>query len=335
MPSIKDIAEVAGVSVTTVSFVLNNKGNIAPETRERVLKIVKEMDYTRSIHARNLRDNLSRVIGYAQNPRRHQVHALFDSFLYEVVKLVEARGRHILLFHPDMEQPTRVYQNLIDSRRVDAFILSYTQQGDERVRFLHEDVEIPFAAFGRSRSPLDDVTSWVDVDGEAGLDDVTRHLVEHGHRRIGIIAWPEGSASGDARFLGYLNALRDYGIGYDEGLVTRAINSIANGCTCAQHLLDQPDAPTAIMAMTDTLTFGALRCIGELDRPIAITGFDDSPMAEFLSLTSVRQPIREVAELLVDMVIAQVNGKAVVVQQHLLKPELVVRSSSIVPTSSP
>lgn len=328
MPSIKDIAEVAGVSVTTVSLVLNNKGNISSDTRTRVLQVVEEMGYTRNVRAQSLREQRSRIIGYAQNPRRGQDHPLYDHFLYEVVRLVEAQGRHILLFHTDIDNQTSVYRDLIRSQRVDGFILSYTDRDDERFSLLHNELQSPFVAFGRSLSPLDDMTHWVDVDGEVGLFLATEHLIKRGHRRIAIIAWPTGSACGDTRYQGYVEALEEYQINYDPQLLRRVEDDIVCGYRCAQEFMEITDPPTAVVALTDTLAVGAMQYFNETGRPVAVTGFDDTPMAAVLGLTSLRQPVQHIARLLSDMLLAQLDGDPIEHKQHLLKPELVIRSSS-------
>lgn len=329
MPSIKDVARKAGVSITTVSLVLNNKGNISPETRERVMDVVREMDYTRSIHARNLRDNESRVIGFAQSYKRTSLNPVLDQFLYEMVKRLEAAKRHILLFTVDQDSSTDEYRSLIDSRRVDGFVLSFTEQNDNRFAFLYE-ADVPFVAFGRSFSYLDDLTHWVDVDGASGVHQATEHLIAYGHRRIGFIAWPEGSASGDSRYHGYREALQAHGIAYEPHLTVRTTDSVTSGYAAAQSLLELPDAPTAIIAASDTLAAGAVHCMIGMGRRVAITGFDNTPIAEFMypALTSIQQPIEAVAEITVAMLLAQLEGRDITQKSHLLEPELIVRASS-------
>ena len=140
MSSIKEVAKAAGVSVTTVSYVLNNKGHISPKTRQRVLQVIEEMGYTRSIQARNLRDQQSRTIGYAwRTPLdTHEGNPVLDAFLHQVMLLLEAQGFHLLIFHDPAETNLDIYRDLIKSRRVDAFILANTEANDTRVVYLYE-----------------------------------------------------------------------------------------------------------------------------------------------------------------------------------------------------
>ena len=329
MASIKDVAARAGVSVTTVSLVLNNKGNISQDTRDRVLDAVRELDYTRSIRARNLREQQSRVIGYAQFKNRGKFNPLLDQFLWELVQIVEDIGRHVLLFNTDNENMVGPYRELIESQRVDGFVLSYTERDDPRFAYLHQ-AGFPFVAFGRSDTPLDDVTYWVDVDGHSGTHQATTHLVEMGHRAIGFIGWPEGSASGDKRHQGYVDALQECGIGLDPAYVVRSLNYPHSGHECAERLLALPTPPTAIVCVSDVMAIGAMQYCARTGQRIAITGFDDTPTAAYMypALTSVHQPTDAVAKILVDMLLDQFNGHNIRDRQQLLKPRLIVRSSS-------
>lgn len=331
MVSIKDVAQEAGVSVTTVSFVLNGKGNISDETRERVLQVVDNLGYTRSIQARNLRDRQARIIGYAQANAPSEFNPILNHFLYELVRHVEATQRHVLMFTADATQ-VDLYRHLYESQRVDGFVLSYTVKNDERFAYLHE-ANVPFVAFGRSLSAYDDITHWIDVDGAAGTYQATQHLFEQGHRRIGIVAWPEGSASGDDRVEGWRRAMRDLGAAPpDEQLIARALDGVNDGYAAAQQLLTLPTAPTAIVALSDILAAGVLRYIAEYKLKVAVTGFDNNPIADFMhpQLTSVRQPIEQVAQIAVDMLLKQLMDEEVPIKQHLLQPELVIRQSSVI-----
>lgn len=330
MANIQDVARAAGVSVTTVSLVLNNKGNISPETRAHVLKVVADMGYTRSVHARNLRDNQSRVIGYPWDRRRSDFNPVLDNFLYEVMRLNESSGRHLLMFMAEQNNTLQTYTDLIDSKRVDGFILSHTDREDERVAYLYEN-HVPFVAFGRTLSKYDELTHWVDVDGTWGIFSAVEHLLQQGHQHIGFIGWPQGSAAGDARFAGYTSALESQGVKVDEALVMRTVNETPNGYEAAMRLLKRNKALTAIVAVSDNLAVGALRYISENNVRIAITGFDNTPLADFTvpPLTSVHQPVKEAAALSITMLNAQLIGKPVEVKHHLLKPKLIIRDSSL------
>jgi DNA-binding LacI/PurR family transcriptional regulator len=333
MISIREVAQAAGVSVTTVSYVLNNKGNISEETRQKVLEVVEKLGYVPRVGAQSLRDNRARIIGYPwnfdYNPR--ETNTVLEEFLHHTMFYVEQRGRHLLLVRAPSEDGLVVYDDLIKSQRIDGFILSHTVFDDDRLPHLFKS-KFPFVAFGRSMSPLDEAMSWVDVDGEGGIRLVVQHLFEQGHRHIGFLGWPPGSVSGDARFRGYTATLAELGLSFDSDLVVITEHRMASGYQAAQHLMQLPNPPTAIIAISDTIALGAMLAFRDMGRYAAITGFDDMPIGEFHtpSLTSVRQPIMEIAALLVDMLIQQIDEPDIYLpQQHLLLPSLVIRESSL------
>jgi DNA-binding LacI/PurR family transcriptional regulator len=333
MISIREVAQAAGVSVTTVSYVLNNRGNISEETRQKVLEVVEKLGYVPRIGAQSLRDNRARIIGYPwnfdYNPR--ETNNILEEFLHHTMFYVEQRGRHLLLVRAPTEGGLAVYDDLIKSQRIDGFILSHTAPHDERLPHLYKS-HFPFVAFGRSMSPLDDVMSWADVDGTGGIRLVVQHLFEQGHRRLAFITWPPGSLPGDERFRGYTETLAELGLSFDPDLVTVAEHRVAAGYQAGQHLMRLPNPPTAIIAVSDTVALGAMQAFRDMGRYAAITGFDDMPIGEFHtpSLTSVQQPIMEIAAILADMLIQQIDEPDTYLpQQHLLLPSLVIRESSL------
>lgn len=329
MPSIRDVAQQAGVSVATVSLVLNDKGNISPETRLRVLEVVAELGYIRSARARSLRDQQSRVIGYAWDKRRSEFNPVLDNFLYAMLRHAEANGRNLLLFSTESSTEVDTYRDLVVSKRVDGFVLSHTVQDDPRFVYLHES-GVPFVAFGRSNTPLDNDVHWVDVDGQSGTHAATEHLIQHGHRRIGFIGWPVGSVSGDSRWLGYVRALRECDIMPDPAIEIRTENVIRDGFTAGEKLLKSANPPTAVVCVSDVLAAGVLRAFNAAGATIAVTGFDDTPIAEFMhpALTSLRQPVGRAAEVLIEMLLAQLDSHPMTLRQALLQPELIIRESS-------
>lgn len=323
------------MSVTTVSLVLNNKGSISEKTRQRVLEAVEVLGYKRNALGRSLRSQRAQIIGYAQRSHRDAFNPVMDHFLFSIADTIEAAGWHVLLFNVNQANLVEPYQDLIERGRVDGFILSYTETDDPRFHYLHE-ADVPFVAFGRSQTAIDEMTHWVDVDGAAGTYAATMHLIDEGYRAIGFIGWPEGSASGDRRFAGYQNGLRERGLPLNPAWVVRVENYTTEGRRAAETILALPSRPEAIVAISDTIAIGAQQVFSQAGVPMALTGFDDTPWAEFMtpSLTSVQQPIKQIAHLLTDMLIKQIEGQPVETQQHLLQPQLIVRQSSLRPPRS-
>ncbi len=342
---IKDVAKAANVSIATVSYVLNDSAPVSEETRARVLEAIKQLGYRPNSTARNLKANETRLIGYAwHNVEQGQMNAILDRFIYQMARAVEAHGYHLLTFAPAAYDPTATYDELIRTSRVDGFIVAETDNNDPRLRRLMA-LDFPFVAFGRANPDWD--FPYVDVDGRIGIRCVTEHLLALGHRRIGCIAWPDGSYNGDARLSGYVEALHTANIEFPPAWIARTRNTIDDGTAAALTLLSLPEAdrPTAIVALSDVMAIGTISCIEALGLQVgvdvAVTGFDDDPMSAFLrpALTSLHQPIDAVAERTIEMLVTIIAGKPVEDRHVLLQPELLIRQSSdpsapVLPTAS-
>ncbi len=335
--TIKDVARRAGVSIATVSYVLNQSVPVSEPTRTRVLEAAAELGYRPSAVARSLRAQESRIIGYSwHRVSADRWHPILDRFLYSMAEAAEAQGYHILTFTQPPGQLWQPYEELMLTGRVDGFILSETNRDDERIRHLL-DRGFPFVAFGRSNEEWD--FPYVDVDGEAGMSQAVEHLSGLGHRRIGIIAWPEGSLVGDYRYRGYLNALSRAGISPDPEWVVRCEHAESAGRRAMHTLLSlpAPRRPTAVVAVSDLLAIGAMNALHEAGlqpgRDVAVVGFDDIPTAQYLHppLTTLRQPIDEVGHLVVEMLLKIIKGEELVERKILLPPTLIVRASSGAP----
>lgn len=335
MATIKDVAKQAGVSIATVSYVINDTVPVTEATRKRVWAAIHELGYRPNAMARNLKAGKSRLIGYSWAPTPpHELNPVLDEFLHTLVQTADKAGYHILPFpcSPDRVQ-VEAYEELVYTGQVDGFIVSSTNFDDWRIAYFM-DIGFPFAAFGRANEEWD--FPYVDVDGAAGIRMATEHLLAQGHRRIGLIGWPEGSLTGHYRLQGYLEAMEEAGVPVDLDWVVRGEHSAQFGRMAAGRLLDLPAdrRPTAIVALSDLMAIGAMAEVQarglEVGRDVAITGFDDSPMAQYLHppLTSLRQPIREIGRKVVEMVLWLIKGEEIEERHVLLPPELIVRESS-------
>lgn len=334
--TLKDVAKEAGVSYQTVSKVLQGQIKVTPETQARIETAVSQLGYRPNVAARNLRTQSSNLIGYAWRlAKGAATHPILDQFLASAAQVVEAHGYHLLTFLIGDDEPLNVtpYRELFARRQVEGFILADTNHNDPRIAYLIEQ-NIPFASFGRANDAWD--YCWVDVDGQYGSRITVEHLLAKGHRRIGLLTWPEGSRAGEEREQGYRRGLQEAGIAGDEAWLIRGDNSVQSGFQGVNQLLELPEAqrPTAVMCVSDQIAIGALngaQALGlEVGQDIAVTGFDDMPTAEFLhpALTTVRQPIPEVGQQVVNLLLKQLNDEPIDQTGILLKPELVIRHSS-------
>ncbi|MBC7227834.1 MAG: LacI family DNA-binding transcriptional regulator [Thermoflexales bacterium] len=333
--TIREVARRAGVSIATVSYVLNESAPISEETRARVLAAAAELGYRPSALARSLRARQSHTIGYSwHHVPRDRWHPILDPFLYSMAQAAEAEGYHILTFaQPADGDPWRPYQELMLTGRVDGFILSETNRDDPRIRYLL-DHDFPFVAFGRANEEWD--FPYVDVDNAAGTRMAVEHLVKLGHRRIAVIAWPEDSLTGSYRLQGYLEGMAAAGLPVDPAWIVRTEHSEAAGRQAMGALLALPPdrRPTAVVTMSDLMAIGAMNGLYEAGlqpgRDVSVVGFDDVPMAQYLRppLTTVRQPVAEVGAKVVEMLLKIIRGEPLPERKVLLPPRLIVRESS-------
>jgi LacI family transcriptional regulator len=318
------------VSVSTVSNALNAPERVNEETRRKVVETADRLGYRPNRAARNLPKGRTFTIGYCIPPGRDGF--FLDTFLHQVTERASDADMDILLFTAHRGQTEAdTFREIIRRGAVDGFVLVGTTHDDERVRLLL-DTKVPFVSFGRT--DLGATHSWVDVDGRAGTRASVDHLAEQGHQRIGLIAWPEGSLTGDDRVTGFLEGLEVAGIEHDPALLVRAENDLAAGREAASHLLDADLPPSAIVTVQDVLAAGV---IAELQRrglragaDVAVTGFDDSPPAVYSTppITSVRQPIEEIGRTIVEFLIHDLEEGDDILRTRLVDPELVVRESS-------
>ncbi len=322
----------------TVSKVINGHAHVLPETEARIWEAARALGYRANHSARSLRAQRSLMIGYSWVPTQpDQANHILDMFLSSMVEEAEAAGYHLLPFpYREGEDLVRAYRELIESGRVDGFVLSSMNYNDPRVPFLQER-QVPFVAFGRSDARA--AFPYVDVDGAAGMRAAAQHLIERGHRRVAVLAWPEGSRVGDNRLSGYLAAMQDAQLAVAPDWLARGEGTFEFGLAATQRWLDCPPAerPTAVMALNDTMAVGAMHALhGHAlvpGRDLAIIGFDDTAMAQYLwpPLSSVRQPIREAGRKCVELLIRVLEKRPIAETQILLTPALIVRQSSSTP----
>jgi len=338
MPTIREVAKAAGVSIATVSYVLNNSRPVAETTRHRVLEAVELLGYRANIMARNLQASETRLFGYTWRPSPpDQFNPILDRFLQAMAEAAARHGYRLLAFPTStLEEELATYEEMVLIGQVDGFVLSNTNQDDPRVRSLL-DSGFPFVAFGRANPDWD--FPWVDVDGIAGVRQATEHLIQQGHRRIACLAWPEESLTGQFRLEGYRTAMAGAGLPVDPRWIERVENTHPSAYAGARQFLSLPTdiGPTAVIALTDLMAIAAINAAWdtglEPGRDLAVVGFDDAPIARFLRppLTTLRQPVAEVGERLVTILVDICNERFLKERHVLLQPELIVRASSITP----
>lgn len=329
VPTLETVARRARVSRQTVSNVINNPEKVSPATRRRVLEAIRETGYRPHAAARQLRTGRSQVLGLRLPPVTDGINgSVLDRFLHALTESAQVHDHQVMLFTArDDADEVEHYRSLLRTVRPDGFVLSSTHRGDERTRWLAEN-GVPFVTFGRPWDSQQVEHPWVDVDGRAGTRLAVEHLLALGHERIGYIGWPQGSDVGDDRRAGWHEAMSAATTSALDHLHREVEDEVRLGVSAAEELL-ATQRPTALVCASDSLALGALEAVRRLGEPVAVVGFDDTPVAAATGLTSLAQPLAEAARRAVDLVLGQIAGSGTGEEHVLLAPELVVRESSI------
>jgi DNA-binding LacI/PurR family transcriptional regulator len=333
-PTIEAVAKQAGVSRQTVSNAANAPHRLRPETLQKVLGTINELGYRPSQAARSLRTSATHVIGCRLLPANFAgTGGILDRLLHALCDAARAKGYGVLTFSAaNDDDEIGVLDDLLRRKAVDGFVLANTHHGDVRPGWLTEQ-GARFVAFGRPWGVARPGHSWVDVDGASGTSQAVHHLVELGHSRVGFLGLPQGSGVGDDRFQGWQAAVGSLGLPA-AGLVARAEDGIVSGHALAEELMTSVEPPTALVCVSDAMAVGALRAAEDrglaVGRDFSVVGFDDSPVASVLRprLSSVRQPVEDVAHKLVEVLLAELSGAQRRPSRELLTPWLVARESS-------
>lgn len=328
---IEDVAAAAGVSIKTVSRVLNNEPNVREQTRSRVREAVARLGYKPNLYARSLAGQRSYSLALAyNNPSRNYLMEIQSGMLdachgnhYNLLLGPVGIGRHAL---PDLSA-------LFDNSRPDGVVLIPPLSDDPVVLSYLQQHDIPFASIA-PRDPTGAIG--VRMDETTAVVELMRHLVALGHRRIGHIKGPRAHGACQWRHAGYRAALREAGIAYDPALVVGGQFSYESGIPAARRLLDLADPPTAIFAANDDMAAAVYRVAGgrglQVPRDLSVCGFDDTPIAShiFPALTTVRQPTAEMGRLatlqLLDRIRSPGAGRMITLEHAVL-----VRESTAAP----
>lgn len=331
----RQVAEAAGVSRTTVSFVLNEVPGvrISEETRQRVLEAAQRLNYHPDAAARRLVSGHTRIIGLVlrQTPQQMAADAFLPEALHGLSQAARRQGFHVLLEALDPTDSTRHYSTLVRENHTDGLVLSGPRADDTELIQLHNE---GFPIVLQGQLPGTGVPS-VDVDNTAGARLAVEHLIQLGHQRIGLITnAPLVYTAAAARLAGYRAALQAADLPYDEKLVRCGNFTAESGYAAMLDLLHGGHAPTAVFVASDLVAIGALagaRATGRrVPDDLAVVGFDDIPLARYTEppLTTIRLPAFALGFAAGELLIRLIKGEEVNSPQMLLDIELVVRRSS-------
>lgn len=332
-PTINDVALHAGVSMKTVSRVLNDEPNVQPQMRERVLASVRALNYRPNLYARSLARSRSSLLGLLY-------YASSATFVAGMQLGATARCRELgyhLVVEPLEDGPAesrRQLEHLIAALRPDGVILAPPVCDDERVLASLAAVQMPCVLVSPGHE--DGAAFSVAMDDLQAAAEMTQHLVALGHRRIGFIEGDPAQAAAPRRLAGYRLALAQAGIAEEPALVVPGHFTFRSGLDAAELLLSLPQPPSAIFAANDEMAMGAVFAAQrrglQVPAHLSVAGFDDSPFASLVwpPLTTVRQPVAEMAVAAVDMLVSR-EGGAAPTGPLVLRHALVERGSTAAP----
>ena len=331
----RDVAKLAHVSRTTVSFILNNVPGVSfpDDTRKRVLDAASKLNYSPNVAGKKLSSGKSYTIGLVLCQSSEQIYT--DAFLPQVMLGVEQaamqQGFHVLL-KPVDPNDSGGYARLITENHVDGIFLSGPRQDDPALMELHRQ-QVPIMLMGQL--PGTDIP-FVDVNATAGAELAVSHLIERGHEHIGMITnAPLDYTSAQQRRAGYVNALKKAKLPVNKALVQAGNYTPASGFAAMKKLLQITPRLTAVFVASDVVAMGAILAIKKaglrIPKDFAVVGFDDIPLAEFYDppLTTIRLPAFGLGWAGGERLIRLIQGEGLNEAALLLESKLVTRQSSL------
>ncbi len=330
--SLKDLAEVTGLTESTVSRALNGYQDISATTTERVREAAVQLNYKPNQMARRLATGVSETVAYVI-PQNHS--SIAEPFVAQLLQGLDEslsrRGWDLLVSHsPSREDEPDSIRRLISSGRVGGVVLSRPFKNDSRITFL-QAAGFPFVVHGRSQQ-CDDY-AWYDIDNELAFKTAVQKLVDLGHSRIGFVGAPLYYNFAQMRLDGYHRALSDNRLSSDRTLVK--ITELTDDCgeRAAGDLLESSNPPTAIICVSDTQAIGVLAAIRHRGltpgREVSVIGYDGIQFGRHTDppLTTMAQPLAQSGREIGDMLLAIIDGDNPRQHQQLKRAEMLLRNT--------
>lgn len=331
--TIKDIAKLAGVSINTVSRALNNKGDVNPKTKERIIRIAKEMDYTPNVLAQSLKSKRSHVIGVI-------VTNIANPFYGEILRVSEQIARRhdyfLMVFNTEEDKKKeREALNLLKARHIDGLLITPVTADEDTIQFL-KDIGLPFVIMNRDPE-ISEQVDFVVNDNLKGSYLAVKHFYERGIRKIHYIAGPPNLHTVGQRILGCRQAIEEFSSQEEMELKIHNISLSMMDCyeKTKEIISTTRGERIGIFAYNDNLAIGAMKAIQEsglsIPQDIALIGHDDIRYASMLGvpLTTIRQSSTAIGEKSALILMDKINNpRKKSYQKVILEPELIIRKST-------
>jgi len=329
--TIREVAELAEVSIKTVSRVLNNERYVKEETRKKVENAIHKLGFVASIPARRLASGQSYTIGLIfHNASWHYIQDVQKG----VMETAHQYGYSTLLHPCDITSENNAHgiMNLVYQKQVDGFIFTPPADNAKGLILELKNIQFPFVRL----TPMDRESQlpYVSATDKQGAFDMTMYLIQLGHTRVGYIIGPQEQRAAHDRFAGYTDALQEAGIRFDQSIVMQGDDHFESGYSAASKIVSLQDRPTAIFCNNDEMAAGAMSAIFEaglkVPEDISVAGFDNIPLSRQIwpPLTTVEQPISEIAEKATKHLIALLRGEEVECLHCNIPTRLVIRKST-------
>ncbi|HEY4367684.1 MAG TPA: LacI family DNA-binding transcriptional regulator [Steroidobacteraceae bacterium] len=331
--TIRDVATQARVSIKTVSRVINNVKTVQPQTRERVMRVIRKLDYHPNPSARGLGGSRSYLIGLLYD----NSCAYYATGVLAGVLEICREARYQVVLHPcDYQAPTLAEEvtRSVRQSRADGVIVTPPLSDIRSVIATLEEQRIPFVKIAPAENTSDERS--VHTNDRESCARMTEQLAALGHKRIGfIIGNPDHAAVAD-RYRGYRDGLRTCGLRLDRKLVAQGYNSYSSGVECGRKLLNLPvdQRPTAIFASNDEMAAGVLAVAHAMGvtvpEDLSVAGFDDVPLASQVwpALTTITQPIPAMSARAAELLLRRLRGEPDDGAARILKSSLTFRQST-------
>ena len=330
--SITEVAEKSGVSLQTVSNVLNFPERVRPATREKVLAAIKSLDYTPNLAARRLRSARASSIAVRLDTNavtegeQRGLYSGFiqDEFVYQLTKAAQNRGIKVITYTADdQNEEIEKLRFLLNSQDADGLILTSTIGNDPRFKLLNEK-KVPFITFGRPWGAANLYSTkkpWVDIDGAFGTALATRKFWEDGYRQIGFVGWKfkinhdaDAQSVGEDRYNGWLKAIADLDKTKKslsgKNFSALGDESVSSGRAMAIELLKKFPKVEAVVCVSDTVALGVLLESARLrKKPLVVSGFDNSPVSKEFDFSSLDQNLQMVAKNSIEILMGETGNQ--------------------------
>jgi len=326
--TLKMVAERAEVSVNTASRAINNKPDINEETKKKVLKVAQELGYVRNATAVALRTRKTGTIGVVIADNRNPFYA---EVLNGMEVAASGKNYHIILANTQRDYKKEEEAiNLLLAKRVDGLLITPVQDRDDDIKNLIE-ANIPFVVVGRDFENIE--VDAVYNDEIKGGFLATENLIKKGHKRIILIDGFLYKSPARGRLEGYKKALKEYGIPFDDALLSVGDIDVKDGYERTRQLFEKGLDFTAIFAYNDMMAFGAMQAIREkglrIPQDIGLVGYDDIPFSSLMNptLTTIRLQKQELGAESVTLLLSRINGKRKEIKKKMLDVELITRGT--------